>query len=42
MVKIGPLMIGSSYISWADIMALGSRFDVTFITKSRVERIVDF
>ncbi|CAN7643255.1 lysophospholipid acyltransferase family protein [Aminobacter sp. LjRoot7] len=36
MVKTRPLMIASNHISWTDIMAMGSRFDVTFIAKSEL------
>ena len=36
MVKNRPLMIASNHISWTDIMALGAKFDVTFIAKAEL------
>ena len=36
MAETRPLLIAANHISWTDIMALGSRVDVTFIAKSEV------
>lgn len=36
MVEKRPLLIAANHISWTDIMALGSRVDVTFIAKSEL------
>lgn len=36
MAKARPLLIAANHISWTDIMALGSKVDVTFIAKSEL------